>query len=125
MSKDLISKIIPVIVAVVMLVYAGNNLGWFGLGNGEAEKAAEAYVNKQVYSTLGVPAKNYSSEVIYNEDGNKLIVVKYSLENNSNWGGACCVHYKDGVVWGSTTIMPPAYDFKANIDESMALFGIY
>lgn len=125
MSKNLISKLIPVIVAIVMIIYVGNTLGWFGLGNGEAKKAAEAYVNKQVYSSLGVSAKNYSSKVIYNEDGKKLIAVKYSIENNSNWGGSCCVYYKDGVAFNGTAIMAPEYDFEEHIDEVKALFGVY
>ena len=125
MTRETISKLISIIGVIAMIYFVGNSLGWYGLGNGEAKKTAEAHVNKQVYSSLGVPAKNFSSKVIYNEDNNKLIVVKYSLDNSSNWGGACCVHYKTGTVFGCTSIMPSEYDYENNIDSLKAMFGIY
>lgn len=122
--SDTVKKIIPAVFAVIMILYVANSLGWFGFGNGEAEKAAEAYVNKQVYNTLGIPAKNYSTKVIYNKNDEKMIVVKYSIENDSNWGGSCCVYYKSGVVMNATKIMPPAYDYEEHMDDLKAIFSV-
>lgn len=123
--SDKVKKIVPAVFAVVMILFVANSLGWFGLGNGEAKKAAEAYVNKQVYRSLGVPAKKYSTKVIYNKNDAKMITVKYSLDNSSSWGGSCCVYYKSGTVMNATNIMAPAYDYESHMDDLKAIFGVY
>ena len=87
-------------------------------------KAAEKYANHQVYLSLGVTPEKLKSEVVYKSDGKYLVVVKYWLNSANYAGGSICVYCENGIVYSSTSVMPPDYDYEKNINSLKAFFGI-
>ena len=81
---------LPVVICIIGLLYVfGTSTGI--LGGSKAEEAAEKYVNRSVYSSLGVVPTNFKSETIYRDGNKRLIEVKYGLDSN-DWDGTYCVY---------------------------------
>lgn len=90
----------------------------------DAIKAAESYATSQLYQELGV-AVNVKSEIIYEDkDDNRLVAVWYRLDGETSWYSAYCVYTKYGSRYNATKMLPLGYDFKENLKELKALFGI-
>ncbi len=105
-----------VIVISVISVYGGGT-------QSEATESAEKYANSRFYSTYGFTPDKMTSDVIYREGADKLITIKFYYNNECL--GVCCVHTSTGsVVMNCSTIMMPDYDFKNNLNNTKALFGL-
>lgn len=87
------------------------------------QKDAQAHVKQEVMRTIGITATKFSSDVIYNKDGNKIVVVKYGIDS-SGYDGSQCLYYKKNIYCDSTKIMPVDYNYKENLEDVKAYFGI-
>lgn len=111
-----------------MLFNGSNNFGSIlvskSSNNKEAIEAAESYATSQLYQELGV-AVNVKSEIIYEDkDDNRLVAVWYRLDGETSWDSAYCVYTKYGSRYNATKLLPMGYNFKQNLKELKALFGI-
>lgn len=86
-------------------------------------KDAQAHVKQEVMRTIGITATKFNSDIIYNKDGNKIVVVKYGIDS-SGYDGSQCLYYKNNRYYSSTKIMPVDYDYKENLEDVKAYFGI-
>lgn len=115
--RIILEVIVPLILAFIIIPI------FFGGSSSAAKKTAESFVKKDVYSSLGIVADTFSSEVIYKNGSSRLIVVKFGV-GSKDWMGAYCVYTEGKRLSNSTTMMPPGYDFEENIEQSKALFGL-
>ena len=128
-AKNGLARIISLVlftvtVFVVIMIVSG---GFRGFTVGSKKKnieAAEKYANQKFYYSVGIAPERLTSDVIYHSGDDYLIVVKYYLPSSYNVDGSMCVHCRNGIALSSTSVMPPAYDFKGSINELKALFGI-
>lgn len=84
---------------------------------------AEKMVNQDVYRSLGVVPQSFDSEVIYKDGDIRLIQVRYSLDSD-DWDGTYCVCAEGEYALRCTIMMGATYDFKENLQETKALFGV-
>lgn len=113
---------LPVIICAIGLLYIlGTSTGI--LGGNKAEDAAEKYVNRSVYSSLGVVPNNFKSETIYRDGKKRLIEVKYGLDSN-DWDGTYCVYTNGEYVVNCTEMLGAGFDCESNLSEIKALFGL-
>lgn len=124
-KRNLLSSIFTIVFLLIAGYYLINNVFLAGRNESkEAIKAAESYATSQLYQELGV-AVNVKSEIIYDDkDDNRLVAVWYHLDGDSKWQSAYCVHTKNGVRYSATRLLPMGYDFKQNLNDLKALFGI-
>lgn len=94
-----------------------------GSSEKDAIEAAEKWVNKQVYSSLGVLPQEFRSVEIYKEGKKRLIEVKFGLKDK-NWDGTYCVYTEREYVLGGTNMMGADYSFKSHLAETKAIFGL-
>lgn len=92
-----------------------------------AEDIACKEIKSDIYVDYGYIA-NVSGELIYQDDHNYVVVVRYEIPN-WGWEGscACLVHgysVDNCFVNGKTTEMPYEYDYRANLDELKALWKL-
>ena len=123
--RNLLSKIFGIVFLLIACYILINNVFLADRNESkEAIKAAESYAISQFYQELGI-AVNVKSEIIYDDkDDNRLVAVWYCFDGDSNWQSAYCVHTKYGVRYNATEMLPMGYNFKQNLNELKALFGI-
>ncbi len=121
-KKVSLLSLLPVIIAIISLIYIfGTSAGLFG--GSKAEEAAEKYVNRSVYSSLGVVPTNFKSETIYRDDNKRLIEVKYGLDSR-DWDGTYCVYTNGEYVVNCTEMLGAGFDCESKLEELKALFGL-
>ena len=64
--------------------------------------------------TIGITATKFNSDIIYNKDG----------IDSSGYDGSQCLFYKNNQYYSSTKIMPVDYNYKENLEDVKAYFGI-
>lgn len=116
------SAVVSLVVLVVMLVTLVTNCS-SGSNKAKILEEAEDYVNQSVYKDLGIVAECFDSEIVYEEDGEYLVGVRYGLDSK-DWDGCYCVYLKGEYVVNCTTMLPSGFDFEEKLNELRALFGI-
>lgn len=112
---------ISVLAGVIILVICWSTF----FGGADYEQEAEAYVNSCVYKELDVVPERFQSKIVYDEDDDVLVEVKFYLEGSSNNAGVYCVYFRSSdVVYNCTEMLPSGFDSKARLNELKALFGI-
>ena len=115
-----IAKIIVLIILIGSFFVGGNLF----TNESDAIESAEKMVNHEVNRYLGLVPERFDSEVIYKDDDDRLIQVRYCLDKSGDWDGTCCVFTKGDYAYNCTTIMGAGYDFEENLAETKALFGL-
>ncbi len=125
--KKTITTIGAVLVIILSVVWIFGDFdligGLFGTSDSTCIEAAEKGVKSQVYKELGVVADRFDSEVIYKDGNDRLIAVKYAFDDG-DWGGAYCLYLVGEYVVNGTSMLPPGFDFDAQLEELKALFGL-
>jgi len=122
----IVSKLASLAILVAILMTSlGGCFGSLGMFDNKAKilEEAEERVNQSVYTDLGIVAECFDSEIIYEEDGEYLVAVRYGLDSR-DWDGCYCVHMNGEYAVGCTTMLPSGYDFDERLEELKALFGI-
>ncbi len=121
-KKLLLLRFLPIIICIIGLLYVfGTSTGI--LGGSKAEEAAEKYVNRSVYSSIGVVPTNFKSETIYRDGNKRIIEVKYGLDS-ADWDGTYCVYTNGEYVVNCTAMLGAGFDCESNLTEIKALFGL-
>ncbi len=115
-----IGSLIIVLLAILVFpkIISGDLFG------NKSTKAAEKYVNQQVYTTSGITCDRFKSETVYKDGDVRLIAVEFYFEDSSSAVGSYCVYCNGGYVSSSTKMMGAGYDYKSHLAELKALFGI-
>lgn len=120
---------VAIILMVAIGIFAISNLSSEN-SESKAIEAAEKYVARQVYITLGVTCERYDSNVIYKSGDKKLISVKFYIKGSSNVkgssfaSGSYCVYCEGEYAINSTKMMGADHNYKERIEELKALFKI-
>ena len=121
---------VVIILMVAIGIFAISNLSSGNSSESKAIEAAEKYVARQVYITLGVTCERYDSNVIYKSGDKKLISVKFYIKGSSNVkgssfaSGSYCVYCEGEYAINSTKMMGSDHSYKERIEELKALFKI-
>lgn len=124
-TRNLLSKIFSLVFVIIAGYYSINNIFLADRNESkEAIKTAESYATSQLYQEIGVAVK-VKSEIIYEDkDHNRLVAVWYRFDGDTQWQSAYCVYTKYGTRYSATKLLPMGYDFKKNLNDLKALFGI-
>ena len=90
----------------------------------EVPKDAIAHVKQDVVLSLGLTPEKFSTDIIYKNGKDKIIVVKYGLDSG-HYDGSVALYYHENYYSSSTRIMHPDYDWRGDLESVKAIFGIY
>lgn len=116
------NQILGVVVLVLFIWGIVSIISYFS--NGQPIRSAENYVNQQVYQLSGQTCQKFDSEVIYKDGSERLISVKFYIEDTSKPVGSFCVYCIYKSAYSSTTVMDANFPYKEHLDELKALFGV-
>lgn len=113
---------------ILILLVSCTSCSFLGSTDSEKEviEAAEKYVNSRVYKTIGLVPESFSSEIIYEDEYDRIVAVKYGFDSSAD-DGAYCVYVVDGgapTAITSTDELPVGFDFEGRLDEIRAIFGL-
>ena len=90
----------------------------------DVPKDAIAHVKQYVVTSLGVTPEKFDTDTIYKSGKDKIIVVKYALDNG-DYDGSVALYYRDNQYMSATRIMNAEYNWNEEIETLKAIFGIY
>ncbi|WP_367925530.1 hypothetical protein [uncultured Ruthenibacterium sp.] len=121
-KNEKINLILRIVALVILIWGISSIINYFS--NAKPIRSAENYVNQQVYQLSGQTCKTFDSEVIYKSGSERLISVKFYLEDTSKPSGSFCVYCIYKSAYDSTTMMDADFSYEEHLDELKALFGV-
>ncbi len=121
-----IVSLVALIVLAGIVVFLANALGFISFGNEKDIEAAEKQVISFVTENYGEIPTVYG-EVLEKIDYHVLVVVKFEVEvSGTQFNGSYLldISNKNHIAWKWTDELPVDYDFEANLDEILAVWGI-